>query len=1182
MPDATPDAAPDAGPDAAPDAMPDAGPPDAAPDAQIIMSITAILPPAASRAVDTPLTITGLNLEMGAKLVLHNCDTDTEYDLTTSVVVATDGTSLTALLAADPQREQGLYTVMVTNPNGQSDILACAFSILAQAPPTVVSVTPTTAYQGKAGDGTQSDTLVTLVGTGFLSTPSVTWVRTDGVAATRYEALVVGFVSDTQITAVVPSETLHMEAGLYHVFVTNPDLLGAQWLLPDKTAGVFTITAAPPPYIDDVDPVRVEIGSCSAKTVTLKGKAFHKDATAWHLAASGTTCVNQVLDANGNILCPLKKGVVAEDGTSITVNFDPCPGTGVYPVAVQNPDGQIDYYFSVAITPSSDGHLNTVDFEVLTSTLVRPRWKHASTFGFDAFSHSYLYVAAGQDKNGAVLDSVETSQLSIFGVPGPFFEGQQYLNPQTLRAPNTLVKARQGASLVRVGRELYLLGGAAAATDVADTVPALREVEHAHILGFDEVPGVRQPTAMLAGNLPVGSWYYQVSSIGSWGESLPTREVLARNVGGTVHLCWDPPGEKGVTGYNVYRSLASDGRANRAAVVAVNVAPANAGATCIDDNGAEGFTPAPGRTRGSVTGGTKLSVGTYSYRVSAVYKDSGGGDKETYAGYATAIELLQTDLDAQHAAVKLTWDAVPGAIAYRVYRLDSVSATYLRLDTLAPVVTPTFTDDGAAFEGTPASPKVEISPLLPGSLSLWQELNAERFLKSPREGLDAVVIHLEPKTSGGQVARILAAGGRTTNTGAADTYLTSAESIGILEDGSLEMEWTQETPKFTHARVFFALNTTQGRNETPFPPEPEEPPCGDFDGDGYIDCTCAPPGTPECDCVDTDATIHPHAEDLCGDGIDQDCDKIDPPCMCTTDMDMDMHFIPDCGGADCCDSGTETSLGCKAATAMSIHPGATDICGDGIDQDCDKIDPACPGCTDDLDGDKHISEACGGDDCCDTGAGTSYGCTDLTASIIYPGQEEVCNDGVDQNCDGLETICSMTRPSPIANLIGGEPVYVIASFGDDLYEVTNNEGQKDFEACGIDPVTGLLSCGTSWVLQGPTDSHATFGHDAVLYFDFLFPFYGVNRETTAAPTTRTFHSAAIGRYDVADPAGVAGNLVLSGTQSASVTFKILRSYYQMTRLVSYLYVIGGWAEQHTEGTVVVPEGPTGTVERHQQ
>jgi hypothetical protein len=54
-------------------------------------------------------------------------------------------------------------------------------------------------------------------------------------------------------------------------------------------------------------------------------------------------------------------------------------------------------------------------------------------------------------------------------------------------------------------------------------------------------------------------------------------------------------------------------------------------------------------------------------------------------------------------------------------------------------------------------------------------------------------------------------------------------------------------------------------------PDPEpDPECWDRDGDTYLDETCGGD-----DCNDLDVAIHPGAYDVCGDGIDQDCDGRD-------------------------------------------------------------------------------------------------------------------------------------------------------------------------------------------------------------------------------------------------------------------------------------------------------------------
>ena len=233
--------------------------------------------------------------------------------------------------------------------------------------------------------------------------------------------------------------------------------------------------------------------------------------------------------------------------------------------------------------------------------------------------------------------------------------------------------------------------------------------------------------------------------------------------------------------------------------------------------------------------------------------------------------------------------------------------------------------------------------------------------------------------------------------------------------------------------------------------------CGLFDNDG--DGWSGEMG----DCDDTNPAIHPGATEICGDGIDQNCSGSDASC---DDADEDGYTTDDCddldpsvhpGAPEVCDgqdndcdmeidegiddmpiwyrdadgdgygnrdliteaclqpSGyVENDLDCDDTDA-SINRSAIEVCGDGIDQDCDGNDLECP---QDIDDDRD-------------GYTENQGDCDDTNREISPGAMESCGDGIDNNCNGL--VDEDPDVTPTAEIVASTDI----DFGSDLVLAAN-------------------------------------------------------------------------------------------------------------------------------------------------
>ncbi len=156
------------------------------------------------------------------------------------------------------------------------------------------------------------------------------------------------------------------------------------------------------------------------------------------------------------------------------------------------------------------------------------------------------------------------------------------------------------------------------------------------------------------------------------------------------------------------------------------------------------------------------------------------------------------------------------------------------------------------------------------------------------------------------------------------------------------------------------------------------------------------------DCDDAVGTVYPGATEVTADGVDQDCDSVD---TCYTDGDGDNYGIATLvdGSSLSCSSGSGSAVAtdCDDSSA-SINPAGIEVVADSIDQDCDSVDS----CYTDADGDNFGTLVIGDGSSlsCVTGAGagTNDDCDDGSSSV-YPSAAETVADGIDQNCDSIDT-----------------------------------------------------------------------------------------------------------------------------------------------------------------------------------
>ncbi len=240
----------------------------------------------------------------------------------------------------------------------------------------------------------------------------------------------------------------------------------------------------------------------------------------------------------------------------------------------------------------------------------------------------------------------------------------------------------------------------------------------------------------------------------------------------------------------------------------------------------------------------------------------------------------------------------------------------------------------------------------------------------------------------------------------------------------------------------------------------------DQDGDGFgrggsTRDSCGPVegfASAHGDCDDHDASAHPGAAEHC-DGIDQDCDDLideDAADAATWyfDQDLDGYGDPDVEQVACDrpEGWSPTADDCDDLSEAS-HPGADEVC-DEEDNDCDgevDDDDSLGQSTWflDADGDGHGDPDYAVEGCAapDGWVESPEDCDDSSAEASPDLTEENCDDGLDNDCDGVADSCGLRGEQELDRTEGR----VVGLNSNDLLG-TAVAGVGDVDRDGIDDI----------------------------------------------------------------------------------------------------------------------------------
>ncbi|MEN9334218.1 MAG: hypothetical protein RLY35_1398 [Bacteroidota bacterium] len=259
----------------------------------------------------------------------------------------------------------------------------------------------------------------------------------------------------------------------------------------------------------------------------------------------------------------------------------------------------------------------------------------------------------------------------------------------------------------------------------------------------------------------------------------------------------------------------------------------------------------------------------------------------------------------------------------------------------------------------------------------------------------------------------------------------------------------------------------------------------DVDNDGF---------TVDVDCDDNNPDVNPAAIEIC-DALDNNCDGALNENLATTyyaDVDGDGYagFLVTLDTCQMPVGYNQEPTDCDDGN-ISVNPGAL--------EQCNSIDDNCNGTVDegqgfvfftDADGDGYgdtgsVVEACQ----LSPGLSETAGDCDDNAPAVNPGAQEICDNGIDDNCDGVQTSCNVSGCTdnaacnfdPLANLSDGSCIYPTQ-----VYLDCNGACLNDTDGDGICnelEVAGCMDVNACNYNDLATDSDASCTYPTQVYLD---------------------------------------------------------------------------------------------------